>query len=125
MFSTPLTSCSMGVATVSAMTSGGAAGYEARTTMVGGTTSGYWATGSPNHATMPRMTVTNESTAAKIGRSMKKRASTSAASGGGGRRFDGHVLRHDLQTGPHALDAADDHAVVGREPRAHEAHGLA
>ena len=46
MFSTPLTSCSIGVATVSAMTSGGAPGYEARTMIVGGTTSGYWATGS-------------------------------------------------------------------------------
>jgi len=46
MSSTPLTSCSIGVATVSAMTSGGAPGYEACTTIVGGTTSGYWATGS-------------------------------------------------------------------------------
>ncbi len=40
MFSTPFTSCSSGVATVLAITSGEAPGYEARTTMVGGTTSG-------------------------------------------------------------------------------------
>src|SRR6185295_6884157 len=112
MSSTPLTSCSMGVATVSAITSGGAAGYEARTTMVGGTTSGYCATGSSNHATTPRMIVTIESTAAKIGRSMKKRASTSAVPGGrgggrgrGGRLggLDGHVLGRDHEARPHAL----------------------
>src|SRR5262245_17192051 len=98
--------------------------------MVGGTTSGYWATGSSNHATMPRMIVTIESTAAKIGRSMKKRASTSAAPGGGGGRggrvgrLDGHVLRRDRDARPHALHARDDHAVVGRQPRAHDAQAL-
>src|SRR6185369_15636937 len=73
MSSTPFTSCSIGVATVSAMTSGGAPGYDARTTIVGGTTSGYCATGSETYAIEPRMTVTIERTAAKIGRSMKKR----------------------------------------------------
>src|SRR5687767_6238923 len=36
MFSTPLTSCSMGVATVAASTFGFAPGYTARTTTVGG-----------------------------------------------------------------------------------------
>jgi hypothetical protein len=45
MSSTPFTSCSIGVATVSAEL-GRRARMEARTTMVGGTTSGYWATGS-------------------------------------------------------------------------------
>src|SRR5215470_9857232 len=73
MFSTPFTSCSIGVATVSAMTSGGAPGYDARTTIVGGTTSGYCATGRETYAIEPRITVTIEMTAAKIGRSMKKR----------------------------------------------------
>src|SRR5262245_24663961 len=101
--------------------------------MVGGTTSGYWATGSSNHATMPRMIVTIASTAAKIGRSMKKRDSTSAAPGGGGGgngrggrlgRLDGHVLRRDRDARPHALDARDDDAVVGRQPRAHDAQAL-
>ena len=45
MPSTPFTCCSSGVATVSAMTSGVAPGKVARTTTVGGATSGYWATG--------------------------------------------------------------------------------
>src|SRR6059058_3509160 len=46
MFSTPLTSCSIGVATVSATTWALAPGYMAETCTVGGTTSGYWAMGS-------------------------------------------------------------------------------
>ena len=41
MSSTPLIACSSGDATVSAMTCGLAPGYMARTTTVGGTTSGY------------------------------------------------------------------------------------
>src|SRR5436190_19869120 len=43
----------------------------ADTWTVGGATSGYWATGSPNRATTPKMTRTIDNTAAKIGRSMK------------------------------------------------------
>ena len=39
--------------------------------MVGGATSGYWAIGSSTSATVPRITMTIESTVAKIGRSMK------------------------------------------------------
>jgi len=50
---------------VSAMTSGGAPGYEACTTIVGGTTSGYWATAA-SVGQAPRMSVTIERTAAKI-----------------------------------------------------------
>src|SRR5262245_8830984 len=73
MSSTPFTSCSIGVATVSAITCGDAPGYEARTTIVGGTMSGYAATGSETYAIPPMMTITIESTAAKMGRSMKKR----------------------------------------------------
>ena len=46
MPSTPLTSCSIGVATVAATVSASAPGYAARTTMVGGAISGYCATGS-------------------------------------------------------------------------------
>src|SRR5262245_2549744 len=40
--------------------------------MVGGATSGYWAIGSCDRATVPTMTMTTDSTVAKIGRSMKK-----------------------------------------------------
>src|SRR5579872_3895440 len=72
MFSTPLTSCSIGVATVSAITFGFAPGYVALTTTVGGTTSGYWATGSLNRASPPTRTITIDNTEAKIGRSIKK-----------------------------------------------------
>src|SRR5262249_16963721 len=44
----------------------------ADTWTVGGATSGYCATGSCDRATMPTMTMTIDSTEAKIGRSMKK-----------------------------------------------------
>jgi len=54
--------------------------------MLGGMTSGYWATGSRNREAMPRITRKSEMTAAKRGRSMKKRdigfrASTAARRG--------------------------------------------
>jgi len=71
MFSTPLTCCSMGAATVSATTLALAPGYVVETCTVGGVISGYWATGSTNSDTMPAIVITIESTAAKIGRSMK------------------------------------------------------
>src|SRR3954452_5251385 len=71
MSSTPFTSYSMGEATVSATTWALDPGQMADTWTVGGATSGYWATGSPNRATTPTMTRTIDNTAAKIGRSMK------------------------------------------------------
>src|SRR5690606_18035462 len=74
MFSTPLISCSSGAATVSAITLGLAPGYCAFTTIVGGTTSGYWLMGSRHMAMAPIRKMMIDSTAAKIGRSMKKRA---------------------------------------------------
>ena len=72
MFSTPLISCSIGVATVSASTFGFAPGYTARTTTVGGAISGYCAMGNWNAAMPPTSTMTMDRTAAKIGRRMKK-----------------------------------------------------
>src|SRR5689334_17765093 len=74
MFSTPLTSCSIGAATVSATTLALAPGYVAETLTVGGTTSGYCAIGSDWRATRPMITITIDRTVAKIGRSTKKRA---------------------------------------------------
>ena len=62
----------MGAATVSATVLAFAPGYMAETWTTGGTTSGYWAIGSPNSATTPTMTITTDNTVAKIGRSMKK-----------------------------------------------------
>ncbi len=46
-FSTPLIACSIGTPMVAATTSALAPGYRVLTWMVGGTISGYWATGSP------------------------------------------------------------------------------
>ena len=74
MSSTPLISCSSGAATVSAITLGFAPGYCARTCTDGGTTSGYWLIGSRHMAMAPTRKTMIDSTAAKIGRSMKKRA---------------------------------------------------
>ncbi|MDQ1092901.1 hypothetical protein QE400_002314 [Xanthomonas sacchari] len=71
MFSTPLIASSSGVATVSAMTLGLAPGYTVRTTTEGGTTSGYSPMGSSGMAIRPAAKMTIDSTAAKIGRSMK------------------------------------------------------
>src|ERR1700719_3871511 len=73
MFSTPLTCCSMGAATVSATTCALAPGYTAETSTVGGVISGYCVTGSVNSAIPPASVITMESTEAKIGRSIKKR----------------------------------------------------
>src|SRR5947209_10695492 len=73
MFSTPLICCSSGVTTVAATTSALAPGYWPVTLITGGAISGYWAIGSRPKETTPRITKTRDTTAAKIGRSMKKR----------------------------------------------------
>src|SRR5262245_16522630 len=73
MFSTPLICSSIGATTVAATTSALAPGYWPVTVMMGGAISGYCATGSRANATAPRITNTIDTTAAKIGRSMKKR----------------------------------------------------
>src|SRR5690606_34912589 len=71
MSSMPLMASSSGVATVSAITLGLAPGYTVRTTTDGGTTSGYSPIGSRGIETSPAAKITIDSTAAKIGRSMK------------------------------------------------------
>src|SRR5690606_5540862 len=71
MSSTPLIASSSGVATVSAITLGLAPGYTAVTTTDGGTTSGYSPIGSSGIEISPAAKITIDSTAAKIGRSMK------------------------------------------------------
>src|SRR3954464_9081312 len=73
MFSTPLTCSSSGAATASASTRGLAPGYTARTTIEGGTTSGYSLIGKVKIAMAPVRKITIDRAAAKIGRSMKKR----------------------------------------------------
>src|SRR4051812_18225094 len=71
MPSTPLTSCSIGAATVSETVRASAPGYAAVTTTCGGTTSGYWAIGSWVRASRPARVMSTERTAAKTGRVMK------------------------------------------------------
>src|SRR5690606_5189606 len=71
MSSTPVIASSSGVATVSAITLGLAPGYTVRTTTDGGTTSGYSPIGNSGIEIRPAAKITIDSTAAKIGRSMK------------------------------------------------------
>src|SRR5580700_5207638 len=122
MFSTPLICCSIGVATVAATTSALAPGYWPETLMIGGAISGYCATGSRENDTPPRMTNTIETTAAKIGRSIKKcemRIFLASAGLGFVRTFGrrrAFLLRRHLLAGPRAHQAVDDDAVSGVEP---------
>src|SRR2546423_11004626 len=69
MFSTPLTCCSMGAATVSATTWALAPGNWQATWMVGGVISGYCATGRLTTAIRPTSTLKIEMTHAKTERS--------------------------------------------------------
>ncbi|RMP63470.1 hypothetical protein ALQ20_200175 [Pseudomonas syringae pv. atrofaciens] len=71
MPSTPVIACSSGEATVSPITLGLAPGKLARTTTVGGTTSGYSLIGSWNSEMAPAIRISSDSTAAKIGREIK------------------------------------------------------
>src|ERR1700739_533109 len=125
MFSTPLICCSIGVATVEATTSALAPGYWPVTVMIGGAISGYCATGSRAKLTAPRITNTIETTAAKIGRSMKKCEMRIGAwpdllslvaalrpARGGGRRRGLLLLRLHLDAGARAHQAVDDDPVV-------------
>src|SRR5215813_9646687 len=73
IFSTPLTCCSIGSATVSARVFGSAPGNCACTTTVGGAMVGNCVTGKMELAIQPSTTVTTEITIAKLGRSIKKR----------------------------------------------------
>src|SRR5690242_21028321 len=121
MFSTPLICCSIGVTTVAATTSALAPGYWPVTLMMGGAISGYCAIGRRKNDTPPMITNTIETTAAKIGRSMKKcemRIAGSIRLGGRtarGRRRALLFLRH-LHAGPHAHETVDDDVVILLEP---------
>jgi hypothetical protein len=72
MLSTPLISCSMGEATVSETTSAVAPANRAVTCTVGGAMSGNSEIGNARNEMTPTNVRMIESTAAKIGRSMKK-----------------------------------------------------
>src|SRR5512138_643973 len=92
MCGTPLIAFSSGAATVSSSTLADAPGYTAVTVTTGGAISGYWAIGRLRIAESPASTRKIEITAAKIGRSMKKRENMSGYPlflGGFGRRLAG------------------------------------
>src|SRR3954466_14331249 len=71
-FSTPLTCCSMGVATACSTSSALAPMYVVVTWISGGVMSGYCEMGSRERDTAPTITVTIEITIATMGRRMKK-----------------------------------------------------
>src|SRR5690242_16653887 len=128
MFSTPLICCSIGVATVEATTSALAPGYWPVTLMIGGAISGYCATGRRAKLTAPRITNTIETTAAKIGRSMKKcemriraaldlfRVVADLRPGRRGRGRGALLLRPHLDAGTRAHQPVDDDAILRGKP---------
>src|SRR5208282_2444230 len=124
MFSTPLICCSSGVTTVDATTSALAPGYCPVTLTSGGAISGYWAIGSRQNDTAPRITKTIEITAAKIGRSIKKceiRMLVSVDLGLIGALMDCRgrsalSFHHDFHAGTGAHQPLDDYAVGKGEP---------
>src|SRR5215468_1105381 len=119
MFSTPLICCSSGVATVRATVSADAPGYTVVICTVGGTISGYCATGNTSRAPSPRSVTNVLRTIAKRGRSMKKCA----------RRIfllppvvpvrwrDRTVLSRDLGASSGVEQSANNHAVTRHESR--------
>src|SRR3954469_12011834 len=82
MLSTPLICCSMGEATELASVAESAPGYVADTVTWTGVMLGYCETGSRYIDTPPARQMMRATTAAKIGRSMKKRESRGGFSGG-------------------------------------------
>src|SRR5437868_3820295 len=128
MPSTPLIDSSSGVATVSAITLGFAPGYWARTTTEGGATSGYSEIGSPRSAIRPAISISSDSTPAKIGRSMKNLERfmlVPPEPGSGlrvrhvlglrlnfGLRVHGHGLWRHQRARTDVLQAVDDHALA-------------
>src|SRR5438270_10522753 len=120
MFSMLLLPCSGGATTVLATASAPAPGYWPLTRTSGGAISGYCAKGSRVTATAPTITITIDTTAAKIGRSMKKRERRILVDLGlcGGRRR-ALAVRRDLGARACADEAVDDDIVVRRNPRNH------
>src|ERR1700730_8708921 len=122
MLSTPLISCSMGVATVWAITSADAPAKLALTTTVGGAISGYSVIGSARSEMYPTSVRMIEITPAKIGRSTKKwenRIGLPLRRRGGcllSRRGENlPVFGFDFLAGPRPLQTVDDYAIGWRK----------
>src|SRR5262245_66672008 len=89
--------------------------------MMGGAISGYWATGRRANDTTPTITKTIETTAAKMGRSMKKCEIRISRPTSVGRSLGGSSLRScflflgcHLLPRPRPHQAVDDDAIIGR-----------
>src|SRR4051812_21275947 len=106
MPSTPLTSCSIGEATVSERTLASAPGYVVVTWTVGGGIWGYCSIGRTKTVTAPMSMVMIARTLAKIGRSMKKREIMVRFAGLRGQGvFAGSALASTTGVGPSAATA--------------------
>src|SRR5437773_1767078 len=110
-FSTPLICCSRGVATDASTSVALAPMNVVVTWIIGGTISGYWATGSPRIATTPSSTVMIDKTIATIGRFTKNRAITLRGDRGGAGRLsivDRPRLRPHRHAVPDRLESLGD-----------------
>src|SRR5262245_24183872 len=121
MLSTPLTCCSIGVATDCSTTSADAPGYVVSTRIVGGESSGYCSMESFCRVATPTRTMTIEMTIATVGRRMKNSAIASVRGSGRGRRRRGqdqlgiadlHHRRLHLHAPLHFLQPLDDDALA-------------
>src|SRR5262245_29740287 len=132
MRSTPLTCCSIGAATVSAITCALAPGNTVVTRITGGAICGYCATGSVRYATPPRITIRIEITHATIGRRMKNWLNMVLALPRRARRLlvarlvrigaaaARERLRLHLRARTRAQQPDDDHAVGDAQSRRHD-----
>src|SRR5581483_11453648 len=88
--------------------------------MVGGTISGYSATGRLRRQTRPSTIVMIAITLARIGRSMKNldtsRMTPSRSGLGSGRRGQGGLLRADLRARNCLHQPLDNHPIIGANP---------
>src|SRR6185369_12258466 len=138
MLSTPLSCCSIGVATDCSTVSADAPWYVVSTRTLGGASAGYCSIGSPDSALSPTRTVRIAMTIATMGRRMKKwpmRSVFPAVRWRFGSRvrgrfrlrrrgrlrrrtglFDGHDRRLDRDAVADFLQPFDDDLLAGREP---------
>src|SRR5580692_11717647 len=118
MLSTPLTCCSIGVATDCSMVMASAPVNVVVRFTWGGMICGNCAMGSPSSETAPMSTVRMAITIATMGRRMKKEEITrvpsarSAARHRGAGRLDRRRLRHHQRAVADLLHALDDHALA-------------
>src|SRR6185436_1320087 len=118
MRSTPLTSCSIGVATEFSTASAEAPGYVAVTRMFGGARKGYCSTDRPRMTTTPSRTIRIDTTMETIGRRMKKFDMVTPLPLL--LRFSSGVCGWiDLAARPHLLHPVHDHTLPGAQSLKH------